>query len=141
MGKPQPPDAIVRPRVHRPSDRARSHDDNPAVLAPMRPNAGGMCVRRDDDVPERMAIRPHRLELDRLGRAGQGEARDDGLAVEGELCLRQALPARIEHLLDGVVQSQANVGRACNGFTKDATRAIAEAGATSRAAAIDPQKK
>ena len=136
-GSPNP-DAIVRPRVHRPSDRARPNDDNPAVLAPMRANARGMCVRRDDDVSERIGIRAHCLELDRLGRAGQGKAGDDGLAVEGELGLRQALPARVEHLLDGVVQSEADVGRACNGFTKDATR-VAEAGAT-RAAAIDPQK-
>ena len=107
----------------------------------MRANAGGMRVGRHDHLPEGVPVFLHRLELDRLARAGQGQAGDDGVAIDGELGVRQALVGGVEHGAEAVVQPEAHVGRARHALAEDAARTIAKAGAALRAAAVNSEKK
>jgi hypothetical protein len=107
----------------------------------MRSNACSVCVGRHDHLPERIVVLPRRLELDGLGRACQRQAGDDGLAVDRELGVCQALAGGLEHGSETVVQPQANVGRARHALAENDAGTIAKAGPTVRAAAVDSKKK
>ena len=106
----------------------------------MRSHASGMGVRRHNRLPERVRKILHHLELDGFRSPRQGEASDDGLAVEAELGLGQALAGGSEYRLHAVVYAQANVGGTRRTLAENGARAVAQAGAALGAAAVDPEK-
>jgi hypothetical protein len=99
-----------------------------------------MNVGGDRDPPERMRMALCRNEIVGLGCAGQSEASDDARAVlRPQAGGGQALSGGLENGRKALLETEADIGGAGEAFSDGFARPIAQAGAASRAAAINAE--
>jgi hypothetical protein len=135
-------DAMLPAAQYRPADRAGADDDDPAVGAVVRADAGRMRIRRQDDLAERLAPLPRRRELGGLGRTRQRQAGGDPRQiVRRELRLREAGERGLAHRREGLRQPQPDIGRAAPCLAKPCPRGIAQPGPAAGSAAVNAEEQ
>src|SRR4051812_12374579 len=105
-------DPMVPPTELGPANRTGADDDDAAVLAAVRADAGGARVAGDDSAAERIGFCLRRAERGWLSRSRQRQAGTDARQIRGgKTGLRNTLPGGIKDGGDTHLQPEANIGR------------------------------
>jgi hypothetical protein len=140
----QPPaaDPIGAAIDERPADAAGPGDDDAALAAAMRADAGGMCVGGNQRMPERQPPALCGGELQRLARTGEREAGGEvAQCMPVEPGRGEALPDCLEHCRERALGAEAQIGRAGNPFAEHRAGPVAQPRPAARPAPVDADKK
>jgi hypothetical protein len=125
-----------------PADRSGADDDDTAIVAAMRTDAGCICICRDCRMAERVILRLRRSQRGRF--TGACERQTGGYSRQirgGQTGLMKAKVRSLVHGRKTVFQSKPDVGRAGETLAEDRARRPAEPRAAVGSTAINPKKE
>jgi hypothetical protein len=122
---------------HRPTDRPCPGNDDTAVAATMRTDAGRVGVGRHDHLLKRMLMSLGRRGIVGLTGAGQGQASHDARPIVfAQRRLSETLRGRLDHRGKAALKPEPEICRPADGFRKHGSATGREPGPTARAATI-----